>query len=96
MNGTSALRGSSWINDFSSAAVMFVGLTEIAGGLAMFPPVLKISSPLTVTVGTAGLIVVMLGAAVVHARRRESEMIILNVPQRQWPGPDKLGIEPCL
>ncbi|BBY25680.1 hypothetical protein MSTO_58850 [Mycobacterium stomatepiae] len=30
-----ALRGSSWVDDFSSGTVIFVGLTEIAGGLAM-------------------------------------------------------------
>jgi hypothetical protein len=75
-----ALRGSGWVNDFSSGTVIFVGLTEIIGGLAMLvPPVLKISSPSAVKVGTAGLIIVMLGAAVVHARRREPGMILLNL-----------------
>jgi uncharacterized membrane protein YphA (DoxX/SURF4 family) len=75
-----ALRGSGWVDDFSSGTVILVGLTEIAGGLAMLlPPVLDISFRLAVTVGSAGLIVVMLGAAVVHARRREPGMIILNL-----------------
>ncbi|WAJ45688.1 DoxX family protein [Mycobacterium sp. Aquia_216] len=75
-----ALWGSSWVDDFSPGTVIFVGLTEIAGGLAMFlPAVLEISSRLAVMVGTAGLILVMLGAAVVHARRREPGMIILNL-----------------
>jgi hypothetical protein len=74
-----ALRGSSWVDDFSSSTVVFVALTEIIGGLAMLAPaVLEISPLLAVTVGTAGLVVVMLGAAVVHARRREPGMIILN------------------
>lgn len=75
-----ALRGSSWVNEFSSTTVVFVGLTEIAGGLAMLSPaVLKISQPSAVLLGTAGLIVVMLGAAVVHIRRREPGMIVLNL-----------------
>jgi hypothetical protein len=75
-----ARRGSSWVDDFSLGTVVFVGLTEIIGGLAMLSPaVLEISPLLAVTVGTAGLIVVMLGAAVVHARRREPGMIILNL-----------------
>lgn len=75
-----ALRGSNWVDDFSSGTVVFVGLTEIAGGLAMLSPALLEISPLSaVTLGTAGLIVVMLGAAVVHARRREPGMIILNL-----------------
>lgn len=75
-----ALRGSSWVSELSSATVAFVGLTEIAGGLAMLlPAVLKISPLAAVMLGTAGLIVVMLGAAVVHVRRREPGMIVLNL-----------------
>nr|BBX79288.1 hypothetical protein MFLOJ_30750 [Mycobacterium florentinum] len=75
-----ALRGSSWVDDFSPRTVIFVGLTEVAGGLAMVvPAMLEISSRLTVTLGTVGLIVVMLGAAVVHARRREPGIILLNL-----------------
>jgi hypothetical protein len=75
-----ALRGASWVDDFSGGTVIFVGLTEITGGLAIIlPAVLDIPSRLAVTAGTAGLIVVMLGAAVVHARRREPGMIVLNL-----------------
>lgn len=74
-----ALRGASWVNDFSSGTVMFVGLTEITGGLAIIlPAVLHIPSRLAVTAGTTGLILVMLGAAMVHVRRREPGMIVLN------------------
>jgi hypothetical protein len=43
------------------------------------PAVLDIPSRLALTAGTAGLIVVMPGAAVVHARRREPGMIVLNI-----------------
>jgi uncharacterized membrane protein YphA (DoxX/SURF4 family) len=75
-----ALRGESWIDDFSSGTVIFVGLTEITGGLAIIlPVVLDIPSRSAITVGTAGLILVTLGAAVVHARRREPGMIVLNL-----------------
>ena len=75
-----ALRGGSWVDDFSSGRVIFVSLTEITGGLAIvLPAALGIPSRLAVTAGTAGLIVVMLGAAVVHARRREPGMIVLNL-----------------
>jgi uncharacterized membrane protein YphA (DoxX/SURF4 family) len=75
-----ALRGESWVDDFSSSTVIFVGLTEITGGLAIIlPVVLDIPSRLATTAGTAGLILVTLGAAVVHARRREPGMIVLNL-----------------
>ena len=73
------LRGARWVQDFSSGTVKFVGFTEMLGGLAIIlPAVLDIPSRLALTAGTAGLIVVMLGAAVVHARRREPGMIVLN------------------
>jgi uncharacterized membrane protein YphA (DoxX/SURF4 family) len=75
-----ALRGESWVDDFSSGTVIFVGLTEITGGLAIIlPAVLDIPCRLAITAGTAGLILVTLGAAVVHARRREPGMIVLNL-----------------
>ncbi len=74
------LRGAGWVEDFSPGTVRFVGFTEMVGGLAIFlPAVLDIPSRLPLTAGTAGLIVVMLGAAVVHARRREPGMIVLNI-----------------
>src|ERR1700754_101205 len=77
---TLALRGSKWVDDFSSSTVTFVALTEVAGGLAMsVPAVFEVSCRSAVTAGTAGLVVVMLGAAVVHARRREPGMILLNL-----------------
>ena len=73
------LRGAGWVEDFSSGTVRFVGFTEMVGGLAiLLPAVLDIPSRLALMAGTAGLIVVMLGAAVVHARRRELGMIVLN------------------
>jgi DoxX-like family len=73
------LLGAGWVEDFWSGTVRFVGFTELVGGLAIFLPALMvIPSRLAMTAGAAGLIVVVLGAAVVHARRRESGMIVLN------------------
>ena len=75
-----ALLGVSSVDESGSGTVIFVGLTEISGGLAIIvPAVLGMPSPLAATAGMAGLIVVILGAAVIHARRREPWMIILNM-----------------
>jgi hypothetical protein len=74
------VRGAGWIEDFSLGTVRFVGLTEMMGGAAIIlPAVINIPSRLVLPAGIAGLIVVMLGAAVVHARRREPGMIVLNL-----------------
>jgi hypothetical protein len=75
-----ALRGAGWVDNLSSGTVRFVGLTEIAGGLGMTLPVILDVPPSSVrTAAAAGLLIVMLGAAVVHARRREPAMIAWNL-----------------
>jgi hypothetical protein len=72
--------GAAWVEDFSSGAIRFVGCTELLGGVALIlPVVLNSPSRLAVAAGTAGLSVVAIGAAVVHVRRREPGMIVLNI-----------------
>ncbi len=73
------LRGAGWVDDLSSGRVRFVAFTELVGGLGMILPVVLDIPPLLARIAaTAGLIIVMLGAAVVHARRREPAMIVWN------------------
>jgi protein-S-isoprenylcysteine O-methyltransferase Ste14 len=73
-------RGAPWTDGFTPGAVKLVACTELVGGLAvLLPAALGLPSPLPAAIGTAGLGVVALGAAPVHARRRETGMIALNV-----------------
>jgi hypothetical protein len=73
------LRGARWVDDLSPSTVRFVGLREMVAGLGMAIPVLlDIPPSLKRIAATGGLIVVMLGAAVVHAHRREPAMIVWN------------------
>ncbi|BBX62708.1 hypothetical protein MSAS_18820 [Mycobacterium saskatchewanense] len=74
------LRGASWVGDFTLGTVRLVGLTEVLAALGMTLPVfLNIPEGWALAAGVAGLIVVSLGAAVIHARRREPVMIAMNV-----------------
>ena len=74
------LLGAGWVEDFWSGTVRFVGFTEMVGGLGMIlPVVLDVPPSLVRTAAAAGLLIVMLGAAVVHARRREPAMIVWNL-----------------
>lgn len=74
-----ALRGAGWVHTLSSGTVRFVGFTELAGGLAMIlPPVLDVPASPARTAAIAGLLTVVVGAAAVHARRREPAMIVWN------------------
>ena len=65
-----------WSHDFSAGFIQFLGLAEIAGGLGMvLPGLLGIAHALTPLAG-ACLTVIMLGAAAVHVRRSETNMVL--------------------
>jgi hypothetical protein len=73
------LRGAIWADEFGSGTVIFVGMTEWLGALGLIlPAALDIQRGLALTAAVAGLILVLLGAAVVHERRREASMIVWN------------------
>ncbi len=60
-----------WANDFSPPAIKLIGLAEVAGALGLVLPwALNVAPVLTPFAGYS-LAVLMTGAAIVHARRRE-------------------------
>lgn len=60
-----------WANDFSQPAIKLIGLAEVAGALGLVLPwALNVLPVLTPTAGYS-LAALMLGAAIVHTRRRE-------------------------
>ena len=59
-----------WVSDFSQPTVRFIGIAEILGGLALIVGSLT-AGTLLVGGAAVGLAVLMAGAVVVHARRRE-------------------------
>ena len=65
-----------WVNDFAPGSVKAIGLLEILAGLGLIVPgVLRIAPQLTVW-AAIGLVVLMIGAAVTHTRRKEPLMIV--------------------
>ena len=68
-----------WAVDFPDATIRFIGLAEIAAAVGLLvAPVLDVWlwSPVAAGVGVAAL---MAGAAMVHARRKEYQVIVANV-----------------
>lgn len=60
-----------WANDFGQPTIKLIGLAEVAGALGLVLPwALNVLPVLTPIAGYA-LAVLMAGAAIVHARRRE-------------------------
>ena len=70
-----AASGMAWTEDYSDGAVKGIGALEVLGALGLIlPAALGIAEILT-PLAAAGLAIVMVGAAVVHARRGESKAI---------------------
>ena len=71
--------GMGWTEDFSDGAVKGIGALEVLGALGLVLPAVFDIAPVLVPIAATGLALVMLGAIVVHARRKEPQMIIANV-----------------
>ncbi len=68
-----------WANDFSANTIKTIGGLEVAGALGLILPwltgILIILTPLA----AIGLLLTMIGAAVVHIRRGEYSSVVMNV-----------------
>src|SRR3712207_2716944 len=70
-----ASSGMAWVEDFSPAMVKLIGLLEVLAAIGLvLPPALDIA-PVLAPVAALGLVLMMLGAAVVHVRRKELNTI---------------------
>ncbi|MEU6714513.1 DoxX family protein [Nonomuraea sp. NPDC046802] len=73
-----AAAGMAWTEDFSSGVVKAIGALELLAAIGLILPAALGIVPVLTPLAATGLVVVMIGAAVTHARRKESQMIIVN------------------
>jgi uncharacterized membrane protein YphA (DoxX/SURF4 family) len=71
--------GLAWVEDFSPGTVKAIGALEVLGALGLILPTVLDIAPILVPIAATGLAVIMLGAIVTHARRREQQAIVINV-----------------
>lgn len=73
--------GMGWADDFSDPSVKLIGVSEIVGGVGLILPLLTGIAPILTPIAATALTVVMVGAVVVHVRRKESATpsIVLGV-----------------
>lgn len=64
-------QGMTWIESFSPTAVKLIGAAEILGALGLLLPLATDIAPVLTPVAAIGLAITMVGAVVVHARRKE-------------------------
>ncbi len=68
-----------WVDDFSDRQVKGIGVLEVLAAIGLTaPPLLHTATFLTALAAT-GLVLLMLGAAVTHVRRREAPMVAGNL-----------------
>ena len=68
-----------WVDDFSPATVRFIGVVEFLGALGLILPALTGIAPILTPLAATGIAVIMLLAAIVHARRKEPSGIAVTV-----------------
>jgi hypothetical protein len=71
--------GQGWAEDVPDAGVKAIGALEILGAVGLVLPALLDTATVLVPLAAIGLAVLMLGAAVTHARRREYPNIAVNL-----------------
>jgi uncharacterized membrane protein len=64
--------GLEWVDDFSAATVKLIGLAEILGAIGLILPVAVNVVPILSPIAGIAVAVIMIGAVVVHRRRKES------------------------
>jgi uncharacterized membrane protein YphA (DoxX/SURF4 family) len=63
--------GMGWATDFSAGQVKLIGVLEVLAAIGLILPAVLDIAPVLVPLAALGLVLMMIGAAVVHARRKE-------------------------
>jgi uncharacterized membrane protein YphA (DoxX/SURF4 family) len=68
-----------WVNSFSAPGVKLLGLVEVLGAVGLVAPPLAGIAPVLSPVAAVGIILIMFGAIVAHARESAGSKIAMNV-----------------
>ncbi len=70
--------GQGWAQDYTPTNIRLIGLVELLGAVGLIVPAVTHIAPILVPLAAVGLALVMVGAASVHARRKEAINIGVN------------------
>lgn len=71
--------GMGWAEGFSAGTVKLIGGLEILAAVGLILPALLDIAPVLVPLAALGLVLMMIGAAITHARRKEYQAIGITV-----------------
>jgi uncharacterized membrane protein YphA (DoxX/SURF4 family) len=72
-------KGLDWVDDFSANTVKLIGGLELAAAIGLILPPLTKIAPILAPLAALGLVLIMVGAIITHARRKEPQGIAVNV-----------------
>ena len=68
-----------WTEDFAEPQIKGIGTLEVLAALGLILPALLDIAPVLVGVAAIGVVLLMLGAAATHLRRKEGQMVAVNL-----------------
>lgn len=68
-----------WVEDVTAGRLRLIGAAELAAALGLVLPGVTGIAPVLTPLAAVGLVVIMVLAAILHARRGESREITINV-----------------
>lgn len=68
-----------WVEDFSANTIKGIGLLEVLGAIGLILPWALTIFPILTGLAAVGLVLAMIGAAITHLRRGETQMLVPNV-----------------
>ena len=71
--------GLGWTEDYSAGTIKLIAVLEILAAIGLILPAVVDVVPVLVPLAALGLVLVMIGAIVTHARRRENPMVVVNL-----------------
>lgn len=71
--------GQGWAEEFPDTGVKAIGALEVLGAIGLVVPALLDTATVLVPLAALGLALLMVGAAITHARRREYPNIVANL-----------------
>lgn len=74
-----AASGMGWTDDFGPVMVKTIGSLEVLAAIGLILPAVLGIVPALVPLAALGLVGLMAGAAITHARRKETPMMAINV-----------------
>ena len=68
-----------WPGDVPAALVRFIGISELAGALGLVLPTATRIKPWLTPLAAAGIVLIMVFAAVFHVSRGEAQLVPINI-----------------